>query len=231
MDEPRDLRSEPALREAFDIVRRYPVATLVPAVAIGIVVQAIHLLHAHRAIAVAVVGVAGIVAFALYLAYIEEVALEAEAGAEHISIGDTARLLRRAGPVLASVALATAVTGIAMGLGTIGLVVGLWLLTRWSLAIPIIARRRCGARQALRESTLLVRGSFWPVFFTATLAILVEEGTTSLVPLLMDPLTGEAGWGRWLAGAAITSLVMPIAGLIVSATYNRRSEQHRPHLL
>jgi hypothetical protein len=226
----RRLRSEPAVREAVDIIRRYPLATIGPAILLGVVVQATHLLHGDRWFGSALVAVVGIFAFALYVAYIEEVALEAEAGIERISVRDTRRLLRRTLPVLFAVALATSITAVFVSLGTLGAIFGVWLLTRWSLAVPVIARRRVGAIEALKRSNLLVRGCFWPVFLTATVAILLEEGSTSLVPALLDPLTGQAGWGRWLVGSVLTSLVMPLTGLVVSVSYNRRIEEQEPHL-
>jgi hypothetical protein len=219
----------PALREAFAVARRFPLACFGPAVVLGLVIQLSHLLHTDQWISALIVSGTGVFAFTLYLAYIEEVALEAEAGATHIGVGRMLRLMRRTGPVLFAVAIATGVALLFVSLGLVGFVVGLWLLTRWSLCVPAIARRRLGPREALLQSNALVRGCFWPVFFTATLAIVVEQTMTSLFPLLVDPVAG--GWGRWLLGAAITSLVMPLSGLTVSAAYTRRTEGTRPRLV
>lgn len=224
-----ELPSEPALREAFATARRYPLACFGPAIVLGLVIQLSHLLHADQWISALIVSGTGVFAFTLYLAYIEEVALEAEAGVPRIGVRHVLRLMRRTGPVLLAVAVATGVALLVVGLGLIGFIVGLWFLTRWSLCVPAIARRRLGPKAALLQSNALVRGCFWPVFFTATLAIVVEQVMTSVVPVLVDPFAG--GWGRWLLGAAITSLVMPLSGLTVSAAYNRRAEGRRPRLV
>jgi hypothetical protein len=138
-------------------------------------------------------------------------------------------LMWRTGPVLFAVAIATSIALLGIGFGTIGLLIGLWVLTRWSLAVPAIAHERIGPTAALRQSNALVRGHFWPVFFTATTAIVTEQLATSVVPLLVDPIA--EGWAGWIFGASLMSLVLPFAGLIVSAAYNRRAAGLVPRLL
>jgi hypothetical protein len=219
----------PALREAFAIARHYPLACFAPAVLFGLIIQLSHLIHADHWITGLIVSGTGIFAFTLYLAYVEEVALEAEAGVDRIGVRHAIRLMRRTGPVLFAVAIATGIALFTVSIGLFAALFGVWLLTRWSLVVPLIARRRLGPTAALRQSNALVRGAFWPVFFTATLAIIVEQAMTSVFPYLVDP--GAGGWGRWLLGAAVTSLVMPISGLVVSASYNRRAEGALPKLV
>jgi hypothetical protein len=51
---------------------------------------------------------------------------------------------------------------------------GLWLLTRWSLFASVIKTERLGPVPALKRSNRLVRGHFWAVFLTATLAFIFE---------------------------------------------------------
>ena len=58
----------------------------------------------------------------------------------------------------------------------IGLLVipGGWLYTRWSLATPVIREESVGPLAAMRRSNQLVRGHFWFVFITATVAYYLE---------------------------------------------------------
>jgi hypothetical protein len=223
--------NQPVLREVVQIVRRYPLACFVPAVFLGIVIQLAHLLHVDRLGVGAIVFVTGMFAFTLYLAYIEEVAAEAERGVDRIGVRHALALMRRALPLLLAISIATGITLVSITAGVVLALVGLFLLTRWSLAVPIISRNRTGAMAALRESGQLVHGAFWSVATTAALAIVVEQTATSVLPLYIDPSAGEAPWVAWLVGAAVTSLVMPFAGLTVSIAYNRRAEGNRPRLL
>ena len=116
----------------------------------------------------------------LYVAYAEEVAVEAERGADRITAGGVLHELRQAAPVVPPVIVAS-VAAITVPTAATGLLVvpGLWLLTRWSLFAPVISRERPGPIGALRRSNLLVRSHFWLVFLVAAgsvaLAVLVDR--------------------------------------------------------
>ena len=51
---------------------------------------------------------------------------------------------------------------------------GVWLYTRWSLTTPVIREESIGPLAATRRSNQLVRGRFWFVFMTATVAYYLE---------------------------------------------------------
>ena len=64
-----------------------------------------------------------------------------------------------------------------MGTGLL-VIPGAWLYTRWSLATPVIRKEGLGVLGATSRSNQLVRGNFWLVFLTATVAYYLEGGMT-----------------------------------------------------
>jgi hypothetical protein len=81
-------------------------------------------------------------------------------------------------------ALLLAAVAIALcDLTTIGAVLAAWLVIRWSLVAQVVALEEAGAREALRRSAQLVRGSWWRV---ASLVVFVTG-----LGLLLGPLAGS----------------------------------------
>jgi hypothetical protein len=80
------------------------------------------------------------------------------------------------------VVLVPAVLVFVLDLTVAGIVVGAWLIVRWSLSSQAIALEGAGAVSAVRRSSLLVRGNWWRV---ASLLVFV-----TLVPLLLGPFVG-----------------------------------------
>src|SRR5918997_1500301 len=165
-------------REALAIIRRYPFATIVPAVVLAALADAPYYFLTNSGFAweQILTFIAAAFAYYLYVAYAEEVAVEAEGGADRITAGGVIHELQQAAPVVPPVIVAS-VAAITVPTAATGLLVvpGLWLLTRWSLFAPVISRERLGPVEALKRSTRLVRDHFWPVFLTATLAFILEE--------------------------------------------------------
>jgi hypothetical protein len=97
-------------------------------------------------------------AYYLYAAYAEEVAVEADRGADRITAGGVLHKLRQAAPAVPPVIVAS-VVAITVPTAATGLLVvpGLWLLTRWSLFAPVISWERPGPMGALRRSNWLHR--------------------------------------------------------------------------
>ena len=209
------LRSEWAHSAA--IVRRHPVAALMPAFALGAGADSLQLVGSGIAAQVAV-GVALAVAFELYVAYAERLLIEIEHENGRVEV---AHLLRGALPILPPL-LAAGLLAVTLPLAAAGLLVlpGLWLLTRWSLFAPAIAREGLGAVASLRRSNQLVRGRFWPVFGVVTIALLIEHGVIHVTALTADPLLGSQALALVAAALAVAA-VSPIAAFTVSLVYGR----------
>src|SRR5215217_7305699 len=160
-------------RQAFGIIRRYPLASGFPAVVLGMLGAAPYFfivgkIHVREEILTSLTGAFAFYLYIVYVAYEEEVSAEAERGVERITTRGVFHMLWQASLVAPS-AMAAAVGAIIIPRATIVLVVipGLWILTRWSLFAPVISREHLGPVEALKRSNEVVRGHFELVFLTA----------------------------------------------------------------
>jgi uncharacterized membrane protein YeaQ/YmgE (transglycosylase-associated protein family) len=114
---------------------------------------------------------------------------------------------------LVGLALVTAL-GVAAGLLLL-FVPGVWIATVWSLAMPVLIVEGADISVALRRSTELVRGRFWPI-----LGLLALAGAALLVlALLLGGLAGALAAGIAVdseVAGAVAALVAGIAGAVVS---------------
>ena len=211
-------------REALTIIRRYPFATIVPAGVLAALANAPYYFLTGSGFAweQIVTFITATFAYYLYVAYVEEVAVEAERGADRITPGGVLHELRQAAPVVPPVIVASVVAITIPTAATSLLVVpGLWLLTRWLLFAPVISRERSGPIGALRRSNWLVRNHFWLVFLTATLALILEETVIHVGAVVGLFVTASDTWGEWAGGTIAASLITPLAALATSVTYQR----------
>ena len=171
--------------EVAAVIRRYPLAAFAPAVALGAGAACLQFVEGDL-LGVVLVGLLLVIAFELYVAYIERLVLEFERGAVRVSVGE---LLLRAAPLVPAL-VGASIIGVTVPLAASGLLVipGLWLLTRWSLFAPVISKERAEPVAAIRRSNELVRGHFWPVFATVTLSLLVEHGVIHATALAAESL-------------------------------------------
>jgi uncharacterized membrane protein (DUF2068 family) len=209
-------------RKALAIIRRYPFATIVPALVFAALADAPYyfLVGSGFALEQILTFLTAAFAYYLYVAYAEEVAVEAERGADRITVRGMLHELRQAAPVVPPVIVAS-VAAITIPTAAAGLLVvpGLWLLTRWSLFAPVISRERPGPMEALKRSNRLVRDHFWLVFLTATLALILEETVIHLGAAVGLLITESDSWGEWAGGTIAASLITPLAALATSVTY------------
>jgi len=96
---------------------------------------------------------------------------------------------------------------------------GLWLLTRWSLFAPVIARERLGPLTALRRSSELVRNHFELVFLTAAFAILLEGAVMDVGAFVGLLISGSDIWGEWIGSLIATVLILPLASFATAIAY------------
>ena len=218
-------------REALAIIRRYPFATIVPALVFAALADAPYYFLEGEGFSWEQILTFLTAAFAyyLYVAYAEEIAVEAEGGADRITAGGVIHDLRQAAPVVPPVIVAS-VAAITIPTAATGLLVvpGLWLLTRWSLFAPVISREKPGPMEALKRSNRLVRNHFWPVFLTATLALILEETVIHVGAAVGVLVTTSDTWGEWAGGTIAASLITPLAALATSITYQRLATHGAP---
>ncbi len=164
-------------------------------------------------------------AFYLYIAYAEEVTLDAQR-LEHIPLRSVLRRLLLAAPAVPLV-MAASITAIALPTAASSLLVipGLWLLTRWSLFAPAIVRERLGPLAALRRSYDLVSGHFEVVFLTAAFAVILEEVVLAAGAFLGLIVTGSDTWGEWVGGTLAATLMLPLASFATALVYGLVSQE------
>ena len=217
-------------REALAIIRKYPSATLLPAVPLGALADApYYFIEDSPGLDQLVAFFVAAFAFYLYVAYAEEVVIEAEQGVDRITLRGMLRELLQAAPFVPRVILAGTVA-IALPSVATGLLVlpGVWLLTRWSLFAPAIRRENLGSVVALKRSNELVRGHFWMAFKTATLAFLLEEAGIHAGALVGLLISGSETWGEWIGGTIAASLLTPLAALTTSVAYVHLAKRPEP---
>src|SRR5215216_2668929 len=237
-------------REAWFIVRRYPLATILPAVALGFLTEALALIGDSRLTDQTSTNLATAFVYYLYVAYAENV-VESIRGVDNASILGrlrgplqlvpvALRMLAAAivlvGLIVATMVAAVLAAGAVSEIGVTDLVTVvlfllllllpvLWLLTRLSLFAPALSREHLGPLAALKRSNELVRHYFWLIFWTATLALLLEEFADEPVALAADLSFGP--YGAWISGSIVTGLVMPLAAFTTSLAYHRVLEHKR----
>jgi hypothetical protein len=198
---------------------------LLPAAFLGMIVELPYLLPDSQYVRQSILAFLT-QAFALYLyvAYAEEVRLEAQS-AEHIPLRDVPARLLLAAPAVPLV-MAAAIAAIALPSAAASLLVvpGLWLLTRWSLFAPAIVREGLGPSAALRRSDELVRGHFELVFLTAAFAAILEEALLSAGAFVGLVVTGSEAWGEWAGGSVAATLVLPLTSFATALAYDLLSQ-------
>jgi hypothetical protein len=213
-------------RQAGSLIRRHPLATLLPAALLGMIIELPYLLPDSQYILQDILALlTQAFAFYLYVAYAEEVTLEAQT-AEHMSLGSVFRRLLLAAPVvpLVMVASVAAITLPTLA-ATLLVVPGLWLLTHWCLFPPAIVREDLGPIAALKRSNELIKGRFELVFLTAAFAVILEEAVLGAGAYIGLVVTGSETWGEWAGGSVAVILILPLASFTTALTYRLLSHQ------
>ena len=213
-------------REAGALIRRHPVAMLLPAAFLGMLVEVPYVLPDSEYIIQSILAtLTQAFAFYLYVAYAEEVIIEAQSS-EHIPFRRALTRLLRAAPAVPLVTAASVGAIILPGAAASLLVIpGMWLLTRWSLFAPAIVRERLGPLTALKRSNELVRGHFELVFLTAAFAVILEEAILSLGALVGLLVSNSETWGEWAGGSVAAILILPLASFATALTYDSLSHR------
>jgi hypothetical protein len=213
--------------EAGLLIRRHPVATLLPAAFLGMLIEVPYLLPDSRYVLQVILAyLVQAFAFYLYVAYAEQVTLEAQTAEQHLSLSRVLGRLLSAVPdvplVVAASVAAIALPTVAAGLLAIP---GLWVLTRWALFAPAIVREGLGPLAALRRSSWLVEGHFELVFLTAAFAVILEEAVLAAGAYLGLVVSGSETWGEWAGGEVAVILILPLASFTTALTYGLLSHQ------
>jgi hypothetical protein len=204
------------------IFRRYPLATLVPAAVLGAIGEIpAYLIDGRPLLDQALTLVTAYIAYYLYLAYAEGIVRRAQRGVQGPGLRSMLDDLMEAAPFVPSVLVAALISLFMTTLATgLLLIPGLWLYTRWSLATPVIREQSIGPLAAIRRSNQLVRGNFWFVFMTATVAYYLEGVVVHEGAVVAGSVTGSHTWGAWAGGSIVATLVVPLAAFATSLAHS-----------
>ena len=204
------------------IVWSYPLAALVPSVVLGAIGEVpSYLIDDRRVMDLVVSLLTAYLAYYLYLAYAEGIVRKVRRGEQRRGLGglfdDLSGALRFVpGVVGAAFIVVTITTAAALLL----IVPGVWLYTRWSLTTPVIREESVGPLAAMRRSRELVRGNFWFVFMTATVAYYLEGVVIDLGAWTAGWITESHTWGEWMGGSILAALVTPVAAFATSLAHS-----------
>jgi hypothetical protein len=201
---------------------RFPLAVLAPAVVLGAFGEVpAYLIDGRPLLDQVLTLVSAYIAYYLYLAYAEGIVRKAQRGEQRLGFRGVLDDLIGAAPFVPSVLVAAlislSVTTIATGLLVIP---GMWLYTRWALATPVIREEGIGPLAATRRSNELVRGRFWFVFMTATVAYYLEGVVIHEAALVAGSVTDSHTWGSWMGGSIAATVVVPLAAFATSLAHS-----------
>ena len=102
--------------------------------------------------------------------------------------------------------------GIAIGFMLI-IIPGIYLLVRWSAAIPALVQERRGILESMKRSAELTKGSRWRILGLIVIVYIVLIVIQMVLGLLIIAVTGLAGS---IVGALLAALVSAVAAVLVS---------------
>jgi hypothetical protein len=162
--------------------------------------------------------VAAVVSFVGYFwvqAALIETVNDVRDGRADRSIGETYQAVR---PQLGAATIAGLLAGIGIGIGLVLLVVpGLYLLTIWSMLIPVIVLERRRAGEAFGRSREIVSGHGWTVFGLIVITFLLVAVASGLIRALFAPLPDFLD--SWLGALVAHSLTVPFAAAALATAY------------
>jgi hypothetical protein len=163
--------------------------------------------------------VVSIVGYFWVQAALVELVRDVRDGRADRTIAETYRAVQ---PRLAAVVAAGILAAIGIAVGLILVIVpGLYLLTIWSMLVPVIVLERRAAGEAFSRSRELVRGHGWSVFGLVVVTIVLVIIAEAIIGLIFSPLPDFLG--AWLGGLVAHSLTVPFMAAALTTAYFRLS--------
>jgi hypothetical protein len=159
--------------------------------------------------------VVGIVGYFWVQAALVETAHDVRDGRADRSIGETFQAVQ---PQLPSAIGAGLLAAIGIALGFILLIIpGLYLLTIWSMVIPVVVLERRRAGEAFGRSRDVIRGNGWNVFGLVIITFLLVAIASGIIRVIFAPLPGFID--AWLGSLVAHSLTVPFAAAALTTAY------------
>ncbi|CAN5643576.1 hypothetical protein BH24ACT26_BH24ACT26_10680 [soil metagenome] len=210
------------ISEAWDLYKRHwrhliPIAA---AVYLAVAVLTLLLSELNSVVGAIIATVLSIIGLYWVQGALTRAVQDIRDGKADLSIGDTFRsVASKIGPI----AVASILAGIAIGIGFVLLIVpGLYLLTIWSLIVPVIVLEDVGAMTAFARSRELVRGRGWNVFGVVVLTFLILFAFGIVLSIVLAFLDGSMR--NFVSNIVSGSLTAPLIALTWTLVYYRLSE-------
>lgn len=214
------------IREGWSIYKRFwqhliPLA-LVTYLVISLIALALQAVAGTLgALASLVVAVAGV--FLLQGALVEAVA-DVRDGRVDLTLGQT---LQRVVPRLGAIVVASILAGIAIAIGFVLLIVpGLYLLTIWSVVVPVIVLEKADAFASFGRSRELVRGYGWTVLGVIVVTFLIEIVVGIVLAIILAGFSAELT--RYLSDVISNTLIAPFIAATWTSMYFSLRKLHEP---
>ena len=157
----------------------------------------------------------GIIGYFWVQAALVETVNDVRDGRADRSIGETYRAVQ---PQLPAVIIAGILAGICIAIGLLLLIVpGLFLLTIWSMLVPVIVLERRSTGEAFTRSREVVRGHGWSVFGIVILTFLIVVIVSGIIRALFAPLPDFLD--AWLGSLVAHSVTIPFAAAALTTAY------------
>jgi hypothetical protein len=131
------------------------------------------------------------------------------------SIGETYATVRPRLPALIAAGILAAI-GIGIGL-LLFIIPGLFLLTIWSMLVPVIVIEGRAAGESFSRSREIVRGHGWTVFGLILITFITIGVASALIRLVFSPLPSFLD--DWLGSLVAHSLTVPFAAAALTTAY------------
>jgi len=159
--------------------------------------------------------VIGIVGYFWVQGALVELVRDVRDGRADRSIGETYATVQPRLPALVAAGILAAL-GIGIGL-ILFIVPGLFLLTIWSMLVPVIVIEGRGAGESFSRSREIVRGNGWPVFGLILITFITIGIASALIRLVFAPLPDFLD--AWLGSLVAHSLTVPFAAAALTTAY------------
>jgi hypothetical protein len=157
----------------------------------------------------------GIVGYFWVQAALVELVRDVRDGRADRSVGETYRAVQ---PRLPAVIAAGVLAAIAIGIGFLLLIVpGLFLLTIWSMLVPVIVIEGRAAGEAFTRSREVVRGNAWSVLGLIIITFLLVAVASAVIRLVFSPLPDFLD--TWIGSLVAHSLTIPFAAAALTTAY------------
>ena len=211
------------LGEAWELYKRFLVQFFVTAFVVFAVLDLLSALAAAAAGDGVAAGVFwGVIAFTIGVvgyfwvqAALVELVHDVRDGRADRSVGETYRTVQ---PRLPAVIAAGVLAAIAIGIGFLLLIVpGLFLLTIWSMLVPVIVIEGRAAGEAFTRSREVVRGNGWSVLGLIIVTFLLVAIASAVIRLVFSPLPDFLD--TWIGSLVAHSLTIPFAAATLTTAY------------